>query len=225
MTLTVGQVWNRARDQHPALSALNAPFPLACRRVADDQRELVNDITAAVPAFLQRVLEVSLPLADFAAGVDLSTEIPGGWVDFRQGSVQYSSGGEAEAFSIPWDQRLLPTRLPAYTFQGNVLYFVGPERSYSQASTFRLPYTALVADPTALSSVLTVPDDARNCLALMLAGFYLMRLVSEPMWRVTEDLAVAKVTEGQKARAAFIHRITRVGRGQRHVMRNVGPRP
>ena len=44
----------------------------------------------------------------------------------------------------------------------------------------------VTVDVTAPASLIVLPDDSRECLAALLAEFYLKRLVDDPQYRVTK---------------------------------------
>lgn len=225
MALTVAQVWSRTRDSHPALSALSAPLVLGIRECSDYQRDLVRAVIDRVPAFFALRYTVPMPLADFAAGIDLGTAIAAGWLDLPTGRVVDGTGHWRPATFVPYEQQDICQRLPAYTLLNNTLFLLGVAGNYAQAASFVLEGTPIPADLTAGSSAFILPDDARETLKKMLAVFYLRRLVGNPMYQVTSDVVGEYAADAAHERDLWLDRIFNIARRQRHVMRDVGPRP
>lgn len=225
MAFTVAQVLNRARDQHPALDPVNTPLPLALRYLSECSRELYQAIAIRVPAYLAVELEVALPLASFEDGVDLTTEIPGGWKDLLQGDFQLSTPATPESWVrapfFPWEQRDLGRRAPAFTLRHNVIYFLGQEQFYSNYSNFKLSYTAIPTDLTADTNAIPLPDDARGTLALQLAAFFIARLLGSPSYQITPQIVGAFDQRAGKSRADFLDRIWRTTQRQDYSVRDV----
>lgn len=212
MTITAAEIINLTRDQHGSLSQASSPDVLLLRRLGVEQRALYDLIFARVPGLLSQVLVVSLPLADFDAGIDLTMEIPGGWKDLTpRAELRFSSTpaprNTVEVASVPWEQRLQPRSLPAYTFRNNVIYLLGAPQQYSQFAEFRLSYTPIPADMVDEDSVLVVPDDARDALVAMLATWALRRLVGNPMYGVSMAVWREYDNDAQITRSTFLRRI------------------
>ena len=78
-------------------------------------------------------------------GLDLSTLIAGGWKDLLSGEFWVGTGANAVRVTkgsfIPWEQRMLRGRRPAFTLRNDALYFLGPQVFYARFSLFRLVYT------------------------------------------------------------------------------------
>lgn len=189
MALTVREVINHARDQHPALSPVNAPNELAFRFLSRLECELFDQIYKRVPGFLAQQAVVTLPLADFEAGINLTTLIPQGWKDLTDVFFKYTAvpttPNEIRGVFKPWEQRDVRGQLPAYTFRGNALFLIGNATDYVQFSQLTLTYTQQNPDVTSLDSTFLVTDDARETLAMGLASFWLRRLIDDPIYRVS----------------------------------------
>lgn len=211
MSLTVATIVNNARDLHPALSVQNAPLPIALRAISRFEGDLVRDITSRVPGFLAKQVDVTLPLAVFENGVNLTTLIPAGWLDLTDGFFLYSIAPNPartkRAGNIPWEQRDMPYMWPAYSVRDNVLYFLGSDANYAQFSKFTLTYTPLPAALATGASVTVLPDDALDCLAALLAAFWLKRLVGNPAFDVSPGAAELYIAEAAGVRADFLTRI------------------
>lgn len=219
MAITAGEVINLARDAHASLSVQSTPKPVMLRRISEEQRTLFDMIFSRVPGLLAQVLTVPLPLADFDAGIDLTTEIPGGWKDLTPSAeFQFSDrpppAGVVKVGFVPFEQRLQSRSLPAITFRDNTIFLLGSANNYNQFSEVRIPYTPIPADVTAETSVLELPDDARGVLAARLASVSLRRLVGNPLYGVS--MAMWREYDGDAAGAtsSFLRRLVQ-GIGQR----------
>lgn len=226
MTLTVGTVINHARDLHPALSAVNAPDVLAYRYLSRAIDGLYEDIARRVPAFLGTQAVVTFPLPSFAAGVDLTALIPGGWKDLLDGVVTLSNTTSVPPATIPclfvaFEQRDMTNPVPSFTFRNNVLYFLGLDTDYAGFASFTLTYTPLANDVTSKLSVIALPDDARGPLAAMLAAFFLKRLVDDPAYKVTAKTAALYMKDAAEEERDWLTRIWRLTQRENYVIRDV----
>lgn len=225
MALTGGQVWQRARDEHPALSALNAPWPLAVRKLGSLQRDLVSEISVQVPGYYALVLDVALPLADFDAGIDLATEISGGWDSLWEAEVTIGTQARPATFR-PWEQRrrISWNEFPAWTFRNNTIFLLDDATRWGQASNFALTYTPLVADPATLTTPLVLDDDTREYLVAALAAFYLARLRSQPAYRVDDGAVKLALEAAGLEKAKVLARAFALKKRQKYYQRDVTPR-
>lgn len=226
MALLAGDIINHARDMHQALSPMNAPAVVGYRALSRFQGDLVDQITARQPGFLAQVLVVSLPLATFADGINLTTLLPGGWLALEDLFARASYDSDTTRWpircnNIPWGQRDMVQPWPCYTMRDNVLYLMGTETDWSVMSSLRLSYTAQPADITDDASALVVPADAREALATMLCAFYLWRLVQDPAYRVPAEMAQTWDEKASTERTRFLSRIARTGQKQSFRVRNV----
>lgn len=224
--LLAGQVINHARDLHPSLSTTNAPQQLAYRALSRFQRDLVEEITPRVPAYLAVEAVAAFPVSPFDAGISLDTLIPNGWKDLLDGffvraGTSPNPGGRVRGTFVPWEQRDMGQRLPAYTFQHNVLFFLGGPSYYANFATFNLGYTPLPADIVNDASPFILPPDCREALAAMLAAFYIKRLVGTPTFDVDAAGAGIFLQDAQDERAKFLTRIWRLGQRQNYRVRDV----
>lgn len=240
--LLVADVIDNARDLHPLLSRENVPDPLMVRELSRAVGDFYDQIYPRVPAFLAQSLEVDLTDPSFnwdaviedvpgltpPTGIDLTTELAGGWKDLMKGEFwRQTSGpvrGPVEAVFIPWEQRTLGGRRPAFTLRDNALYFLGCAAQYQQFAIFRLLYTPNPADMTLGGSV-PLPLDAREPLASRLAVFGLMRLVGNPEFKITQQDIGPFADRAANERREFLTAIFRITQRQRYVMRDVRPDP
>lgn len=225
MALTAAQVINRARDLHPALSVSNAPRVLAFRQITEQQRDLIAEIARTIPGYLATTVDITLPLAVFDSGSDLSALIAGGWLDlldlFFTNSANPLPDLAVRGTFAPYEQRDMPQPSPAWTFRGNTIYLLGEAADYTMYSKATLSYTPLGSDLTSDASVFLLPDDARECLAWDLAVFWLMRLVGLPMANVTGDTVSVYADRARAQRDSFTTRILALGQRQNYSVRNV----
>jgi hypothetical protein len=229
MSVTLAQVINQARDEHPALSVAAAPPTLAPRQVTKYARDLYESIAVRVPGFLTTSVALALPLANFTAGQNLTALIPGGWKDLLDLTFTYNTGGtppaQVKATGVPYEQRDLCQPLPSWTLAGDVLYLLGGPNDYTSYAGGTLTYTpapVTLSQPTDLVCQSGgLPDDALDCLALMLAAFYLGRLVEDPGNAVSEKTFNRVAASAGAARTAFLRRIYRLTQRQNYRIRDV----
>lgn len=206
--MKAGQVINDARDLHSVLSVTNYPVPLALRELSREERTITSIILTRVPGALAEVLVTPLPLADFNAGIDLATAIPGGWFDLPVGefttSVTPSPNTTFTAKFIPWEQKNMWHSGPAFTFRNGVIYFLGVAQNYARYATFRLTYTPAPAQLLTENSDINLPDDALDALSLRVAAFGLQRLVGNPNFKVTKDIVAEYKQDALEARTAYV---------------------
>lgn len=241
MTLTAGTVINNARDQHTLLSPSNAPAILAYRELSRLQRALYTEIFSRVPAFLSQRVDIALtpdifarltendgvritedaPDVDPSSGLDLTTLIPGGWLDITPGSEFWFSGTCFDRGRFfPWEQRDMACA-PAFTLRNNFLYLLGNAAAYSRYSEWRLYYTPIPAAITADNSPISLPDDSCECLSKLLAGFFLKRLVGNAEFKVTGEIMAMYMGEAMEEKKNFLSRIFRVTQRQTYRVRDV----
>ena len=248
MTLTADDVINRMRDKHPSLSPQNAPQPVALRELTALVQGLYSDIFPRVPGLLAQTVAITLLGVAFdritedgyvrvvesapdstTNGIDLTTVIPDGWLDLLMGEFLYdttnSTRGPVQATFVPFEQVNHPSQLPAFTLLGNTLFFVGQASIYGNFVQFNVTYTGLPADLSAPTSTVSLPGDAREPLASMLAAALLGRLIGNPQWEVTADVVGRFEARAAGQRAAFLKRIYRTTQRQIYHMRDVRPDP
>src|SRR5690349_21005501 len=228
MTLTAGDCIDQGRDEHPSLSETNAPSVLLLRQLSREVRSLTTAIAPRMPEFLAQRLEVAIGDIDFAseATIDLGDLIPDGWLDIPQlyftWAVAPSPGASrpVKAQFVPWQQRMSPRRLPAYTFLNNVIYILGPQQAYTGFGFAIVAYVPLPTDFTDEADTVPLPDDARECLAQALAAFALRRLVGNPQFEVNAEAALTQAEVAAASKKAFLNRIWRITQRQDGRMRD-----
>lgn len=226
MSLTAGTVINHARDMNPALSRANAPDVVGYRALTRMSGDLVQAVTVRQPAFLAKSVTLALPLAVFADGLSLATLIPAGWLDLLEVFAQRADTSDATQWPrrvqmVPWEQRDMPQPWPGVTLRDNTLFLLGDVDAWTAFASLKLTYTPSPASVTGDNSVLEVPDDALDALATMLCAFYLWRLVGDPAYRVTGDMANLWDSKASGERDRFLNRIWRTGQRQSYRVRDV----
>ena len=225
MTLTCATVINEARDLHPALSETAAPVPIALRLLGRFTREFTEAIAVRVPSFIAVQATFTLPLASFTAGESLTTLIPGGWKDLTDLFFTWSDPSLTQPVRskfVPWEQRDMPTRLPAHTFMNNVLYLLGSDANYTNYSQGVLTYTAMPAAFTTDTATIPLPDDALSALSALLAAYWLRRLAEDPSFGTVNPATVAAyMADAAEERKRFLTRIFRLTQRQDYVVRDV----
>jgi hypothetical protein len=222
--ISAGQVLNHARDLHPALAPVHTPEPLAWRQLSRQQEDLWQDITRIVPALYAQ--QVALPLpppSGFAAGWPLATFLPNGqYKDILDLEVQWNAPQRqpTRVTFVPFEQRDLRHRFPAITLRDGAFYPIGNENDWASAQSVVVTFTPLPQDITSEGQTLSLPDDARECMAAMLAAFFARRLVGVPALSVTPDIAGMLNNMAQEERTRFLARIRQVAQKQRYRIRN-----
>lgn len=225
MALTVADVINHARDQHPSLSPLNAPNQLAYRYLSREECDIFDQIFRRVPGMLAKQVVITFPLVDFAAGIDLTTVIPEGWKDLTDLFLMYASvptqPNMIRATFKPWEQRDIRGQLPAYTLRDEVLYFLGNDTDYATFASATLTYTPQNADLTADTDTFQVTADARETFALGLAAFWMRRLIDDPAYKCTVGAYREVKAAYDEEKTRFLSRIFRVTQRQSYTVRAV----
>lgn len=226
MTLLASNVILHARDLHPSLSAMNAPNPLAFRALTRMVDSINEEIARRVPGFLETTVTGTFPLASFTLGLNLTTLIPLGWKDLGDLFVTYTASSTTPATTVrasfvPYEQRDMNSPLPTYTLINNSLIFLGSDTDYAAYSAWTLTFTPLGVAVAGLASVIGLPDDALEPMALGLAAFFLQRLVDDPQYRVTARTADLYASDAKARRSAFLTRIWRVTQRQNFLVRDV----
>ncbi len=173
-SLVAGDLIDEARDEHPTFDDRRHPGKALRRRLNRYQRELIPEITTRNRSILTDVLEQSLPLADFAAGV----VVP----DYSYPAVVEIEGppeaGELKNRTFDIDIVEWAARhgyhMASY-LRNNVLYLTGTARDWNGLTTLRFYYVPEVDDLTAPTSTLILPNSARSCLVANLAAFMASR--------------------------------------------------
>lgn len=225
MALVAGAVITRARDFHPALSVMNAPRPIMLRELTNAAHYLSDMIYVRVPGFLAQRVNVALPLADFASGVDLVALIPGGWSDLTEIAFRLAQEPDPNnlvpAEQLPFEQRTMRTTIPAVYLRDNVLYLAGVAADYTAFSQIAVFYTPMPAEITSELATLTLPDDAKEALAAKIAGNALTRLVGNPLYKITREIAKEFRDRGDAECKDFLTRIWRITQRQSYRVRDV----
>lgn len=233
MALTAGDCIDQGRDEHPSLSETNAPSVLLLRQLSREVRSLTMAIAPRMPEFLAQRLEVNVADIDFAdeATIDLTGYIPGGWLDIPQLYFTWATAPSpgasrpVKATFTPWQQRMSPRRLPAYTFLSNVIYILGPQQAYTGFGVAVIAYVPLPTDFTDEADAVPLPDDAREPLAKALAAFALRRLVGNPQFDVNAEAALVQAEIAAASKKEFLNRVWRLTQRQDGRMRDVNLDP
>lgn len=230
MSVSVATVVNQARDVHPGLSPAAAPVNVAYRQLTRFSRDLYENIARRVPGYLVTSANIALPLAAFPNAGTLTSLIPGGWKDlldlvFTYSTTPVTPAQTVTAKFVPYEQRDMPQSVPAWSVEGDQIVFLGAVTDYTSFSSATLTYTPappMLAAPTDLVCQSGgLPDDALDCLAAMLAAFWLGRLVDDPSNAVTEKTYIRAAGEAGALRAAFLRRIWALSQRQSYRVRDV----
>jgi hypothetical protein len=226
MSLLTGLVINHARDMNPALSRENAPPVVGYRALTRFVGGLVQEVAPRQAGFLAKEAVIALPLPVFAAGISLETLLPEGWLDLVDLFARFTSSASSTTWptrceNVPWAQRDMAQPFPAFTLRDDTLFLLGDESSWNSIASLKLSYTPQPAPLTGDNSIIPLPPDALDALATMLCAFYLWRLVGDPAYRVTGDMASLWDGKARDERKAFLERIQRTGQRQSFRVRDV----
>lgn len=232
MALLVDEILDEARDQHSALSESNAPTELLLRELTRRVREIYTKLAPRMPEFLLETAEVDMSTVDFSTGaaIDLGTLIPGGWLDLPQIGFTWQNqpvpgaGQPVKSTWRPWQQRQMAGKLPAHSFEKNVLHLIGSAQAYAQFGLCLVSYIPIVA-PLEEGGTLDLPDDAKDFLSLRVAAFGMRRLVGNPQFDVDKEQADDAAARGVDGQKDFQTRVFRLTQRQDGRMRDVNPDP
>lgn len=229
--LMAADVANWARNYHPSLSSTNAPQQLAYSALSRFQTAITEDITRRVPGYFAQRFSVVFDASTFVSGIDLSTLVPAGVKDFIDARFLYNQTDPAQyttGLFVPYEQRDMPHSVPAYTLAGNTLYLLGCTDANQLASAYS-NYSGLTLSVTPIPSDITkdtdtfpgYPDDVRECLAALLAAFWLRRMVSNPAYNVDRTDADYFDSIAAQERTRFLGRIFQITARQSYYIRAV----
>jgi hypothetical protein len=207
-----------ARDAHPTFDDRRHPDPVLLRALSRYQRQLVPRVAQYDGALLTSVLEQTLPLPDFAAGIALPDYI-------------YAAGLEAES---PASDPALPLQRVALDLvawqantryyragyiRNNTLYLTGSPGDWTPFTKIRFIYVPEV-DPLANPSAqLVLPNAAEPCLVAYLCAFMAQR-GSQDKEQERPDAAFYRAA-WREAEDEFFHMLARRRQALRAVVREV----
>ena len=181
-TLVVGDILNFARDLHPAHDRERTPDRVAIRLLSTIERDLAAEIAQVNPDYLLSTATIAAPIA---AGESSAQTIPA-FHHIRGGTVTFAADGPVNRGLelITWERRYRqPFNFQAY-LRGGSLYFVGEDADWADVSSVDVYYTpippALPETATALTSSMTLTDQARGVCQWMLAQHMAVRGAAHP---------------------------------------------
>lgn len=179
--MTAEDIIRQARELDPSFDAQRHPQRVAINRLSRLQRRLVAEWVKVDKDAVVETFEVTFPLADFNAGVELvegeSVQTP-----IRMTAVYSPLDVWYRGHIEPADLELITrsdrnrsaVRRAAW-LEGNTLRFTGEARLWSDVRFVRLSYAPTPEDIAALDEELVLPDTAEDALVTGLAAFFASR--------------------------------------------------
>lgn len=196
MTVTAGDLIDAARDQHASFDYRRHPDPLLLRALSRYHRELCMKAVHAHETILAIVAPISLPLANFSAGITLPA-----YQYLHGGTVVPISGtdGSLPLTLVPWGNRFQDSRFPSAYVLKDVLYLRGVATDWGPYATINLFYTPIASELTALTDTLILPDTAIGACRDYLASFMANRGHADPsMPKLNAADFMARYLESEK---------------------------
>jgi hypothetical protein len=188
-SITAGQVIQEARDVHPLFDPRMHPNGTMLRLLSSYQRAIFAKIAQSNPALCASNLYVSLPLADFAAGVKLPSftyMLPSPTLITENGQIREPIDLVNATFQSDFEQ----PRKFAY-LQGGSLFLGRRAENYNSYNQLRLQMVLTPRDLVGLNDPLMLPDFGMDT--------YVGHLVTKMAMRMTPPLTgVAVVGEADE---------------------------
>lgn len=220
MAFTAGEVILTARDLHAAFEPTRHPNAVCWRFLTRYVRTLTSRILELRPrALTTTVTPVSLPLASFAAGTAIPSDLLLLEVTARP-MTRRSDEDRVAVELLPGSQRLAGhTRLPWAWREGPTLFLGGRADQWTAFDRLDLRTVGIPATIVNDAAVLGFPDDALDCCALQLGAFLAKREATNggsPPFNPANFIADAEAAEG-----TFLSRLTNQKRAEVFTMRRV----
>ncbi len=198
-SLVAADLIRSARDEHPSFAdERRHPKETLLRGLSRYQRTLASKVLKRNNAAMVTTFEEDLPLADFAAGVEVPDyKYPGG-VEAIDGQ-----GVSSRIDLVPWQSR--NGYLLAAYLRAGVLYLTGTAVDWVGFVTLRFFYVPEVEALTALTGAggtLVLPNAAEPCLVAFLA--YLMAKRGHKDETVEKPDVTVHLTDWQAAEKDFL---------------------
>lgn len=180
--MTAEDIIRQARQEGPAFTADRHPPSVAIDRLSRIQRRLVAEWTKRDSSAYVSELEITFPLDDFGAGVELddgeSEPEPLDITAFHDPFDLYVKGDADRPHDLPLIDRRERNR-STFTrgcwIQGSTLYFTGRKELWSDVERVVVTYTATPPDIESKTETLVLPITAEEALVTALAAFFASR--------------------------------------------------
>lgn len=166
MALSVSDLVEAARDQHPAFTKQRHGATILFRFLTGWHRRLVKEVVKRNPEILSSEQLISMPLADFDAGEALNAHLL-----VHGGDVDFGNGVTTPLTIVAWARRHDPLPLYAGWILEGTLYLAGVAANWTGVSQLKVRYVPHPTAITASSDTLSLPDDAYEAAVAALAGF------------------------------------------------------
>lgn len=200
MAVTVAQIIEAARGYHASLDAAFHTDRAFLGLIDSYHKRLVNRVVQINPGEFSTFQNVSLPLADFDAGVAAN--------DFHK----YLSG---KAFFvadnsmwdrlelIDWELRSSRVHFPAFSILNGTIRLHGVAADWTRYSSLEIRYVPMVTTLAAETSSIVLPDTASDCMGLYAAYARMRAQPDQPYKAFLSELRA----EWQEAERIFLGEI------------------
>lgn len=173
MPLDAATVIDQARGLDSSFTPRVHPDRVLYEFLTTYQQELVGEMLDREPEAISSEIEISLPLADFDAGVDLESS-PGVAVEVERihdFSLWDGSGNEYNLWLIPFQQRFTAAdRWPTAWLRGTTLFLNGAEAEYQGFTKITFTYAPTPGTLDADNTTMVLPTTAGRVVRLALGA-------------------------------------------------------
>lgn len=175
MPVSIRSIISAARDQHPAFDKQRTPDAVLLRFLTNEHRSLVTKARVRNWRAIAATLEVTLPLADFAAGITLPAHVYVG--EGTAHSTGFAGPSVPAPFTIidPAMRFALDVPMPAGWVDNGKLFLVGSDIDWTIVAKLDVRYVPAPPTFAADSENITLPDEAEPALVAAAAYFMACR--------------------------------------------------
>ncbi len=177
MTLVVSDIINSARDEHPSFDERRHPDRVLVRMLSRYQRELVAKALHRNAAVLLQRTSVTLPLANFDAGITLPANK---FVSGADAILATDTTVRTPIELLDWGRHSDPAPFPSGWIENGVLYLQGQARDWERYGSIVVFYIPEPAELTSPNSTFVLPDSAAPALVANTAAFMVRRGHNDP---------------------------------------------
>jgi hypothetical protein len=192
-SLTAGQIIQEARDVHPSFGPRQHPNGTLLRLLSSYQRAIFAKIAQTNPALCASNLFITLPLADFAAGIKLPSftyMLPNPTLITTDNNIREP----IDLLNATFQSDFEAPRKFAY-LQGGNLFLGRRAENYNSYNRLRLQMVLTPRDLVALNEPLMLPDYGMDT--------YVGHVVGKMAMRMTPPLALL-AAQGESMEADFL---------------------
>ena len=212
MAFTAADVIQEFRDQHSVFSPEQTPDIVAIRHLARYTRELHARLVEKDSSLYATRQQVSMPLADFEAGIPLpdSVQLLGGTI------IWIRPQDTTEPLQIvPWRNRQTPNVYSSAFRLGGALYLCGSASSWENAARIDLYYVPEPVLPATYTDAVPLPDAAKTACIYNLAAWAARRITQpsetgpdvrglERTYREVENELMVEVAQHSRSESSYV---------------------